>query len=52
LNINVNEENEPHNNWETLKNNILLAAKKALGTRKVNAVKSSINRTPWFCKEV
>lgn len=42
--------NDINQNWETIKSNILTAAKEALGTRTVKI--PGRTKTPWFCDEI
>lgn len=48
----LTEERSVEENWETLKTNILRAAREALGTRKIQVPPKPRRHTPWFSKEI
>ncbi|XP_044766150.1 craniofacial development protein 2-like [Coccinella septempunctata] len=48
----VTEEEDIEDSWRKIKNNIIKAAREALGERKVNGTSRRVKNTPWFCEEV
>lgn len=48
----VTEEENVEDSWRKIKNNIIKAAREALGERKINRSSRKTKHTPWFCEEI